>query len=269
MVNRIGGPSPTRRRDRPCEDKTPPLALKVQRRERIGRKLKVPTLRQIEPTFEDVAPGYEQILPSVVLRYREIHDVMLYFLTSLGRDFIDIVELGVGTGELTMEVLRRFPEAGVEAIDVSPKMLEVASQKLLPYKDRVNLIHSDFGTYEFMREYDLAISSMAMHHLPDKDKLKLMKSIHRSLKEEGVFLFGDLIQSPSSYLDKKFFRIWKNYLRFNGLSRDEIDLKVKGHLNNDLPATLPELLHWMKEAGFRDVDCLWKYFNHAVVVGIK
>jgi hypothetical protein len=25
----------------------------------------------------------------------------------------------------------------------------------------------------------------------------------------------------------------------------------------------------MKEAGFRDVDCLWKYFNHAVVVGIK
>lgn len=227
------------------------------------------TVRQIEQTFDEVAPGYEQIFPRVVLRYREINEVMLYFLTSLGRDFIDIVELGVGGGELTTEVLKRFPEAGVEAIDLSPKMLEVAGQKLLPYKDRVNLIHSDFGTYEFMREYDLAISSMAMHHLPDKDKLKLMKSIHRSLKEEGVFLFGDLIQSPSSYLDKKFFRIWKNYLRFNGLSKDEIDSKVKIQLNNDLPATLPELLHWMKEAGFRDVDCLWKYFNHAVVVGIK
>jgi tRNA (cmo5U34)-methyltransferase len=234
-----------------------------------GRKEEVATLRQIEQTFDDASTSYDQIFPRVILRYREIHEVMLYFLTSLGRDFIDIVELGVGTGELTAEVLRRFPEAGVEAIDLSAKMLEVAGQKLLPYKDRVNLIHSDFGTYEFMREYDLAISSMALHHLPDKDKLKLMKSIHRSLKEEGVFLFGDLIQSPSSYLDKKFFRIWKNYLRFNGLSRDEIETRVKGHLNNDLPATLPEILHWMKEAGFRDVDCLWKYFNHAVVVGIK
>jgi len=229
----------------------------------------VATLRQIEQTFDDASTPYDQIYPRCILRYREIHEVMLYFLTSLGRDFIDIVELGVGAGELTAEVLRRFPEAGVEAIDLSAKMLEAAGQRLLPYKDRVNLIHSDFGTYEFMREYDLAISSMAMHHLPDKDKLKLMKSIHRSLKEEGVFLFGDLIQSPSSYLDKKFFRIWKNYLRFNGLSRDEIESRVKGHLNNDLPATLPEILHWMKEAGFRDVDCLWKYFNHAVVVGIK
>ena len=229
----------------------------------------MPTLRQIEQTFDEASGNYDQIFPRVILRYREINEVMLYFLTSLGRDFIDIVELGVGEGELTAEVLRRFPEAGVEAIDLSAKMLEVAGQKLLPYKDRVNLIHSDFGTYEFMREYDLAISSMAMHHLPDKDKLLLMKSIHRSLKEEGVFLFGDLVQSPSSYLDKKFFRIWKNYLRFNGLSRDEIESRVKGHMNNDLPATLPEILHWMKEAGFRDVDCLWKYFNHAVVVGIK
>src|SRR5882672_10466755 len=201
---------------------------------------KVATLRQIEKSFDEVTTPFESIFPPVSLRYQEIHDVMLYFLTSLGREFIDIVELGVGAG-----------------------------QKLLPYKDRVNLIHSDFGTYEFMREYDLAISSLALHHLPDKDKLKLMKSIHRSLKEEGVFIFGDLIQSPSPYLDKKFFRIWKNYLRLKGLSRDEIENRVKGPLNNDLPATLPEILHWMKEAGFRDVDCLWKYFNHAVVVGIK
>jgi tRNA (cmo5U34)-methyltransferase len=232
----------------------------------------VATLRQIDKSFDEATATtatYDGIFPRVILRYKEIHDVMLYFLTSLGRDFIDIVELGVGTGELTAEMLRRFPEAGVEAIDLNPKMLEVAGRNLLPFKDRVSLIHSDFGTYEFMREYDLAISSMALHHLPDKDKLKLMKSIHRSLKEEGVFLFADLVQSPSAYLDKKFFRIWKNYLRFNGLSRDEIEDQVKGHLNNDLPATLPETLHWMKEAGFRDVDCLWKYFNHAVVVGIK
>lgn len=224
---------------------------------------------QFEKTFVEASTPYDQIFPRVILRYREIHEVMLYFLTSFGRDFIDIVELGVGSGELTAQVLGRYPEAGVEAIDLSAHMLEVASQKLLPFKDRVNLIHSDFGTYEFMREYDLAISSMALHHLPDKDKLKLMKSIHRSLKEEGVFLFADLIQSPSAYLDKKFFRIWKNSLRFAGFSRDEIEDRVKGHLNNDLPATLPELLQWMKEAGFRDVDCLWKYFNHAVVVGIK
>jgi len=230
---------------------------------------KVATLRQIEKSYDEVTTPFESIFPPVSLRYQEIHDVMLYFLTSLGREFIDIVELGVGTGELTAEVLQRFPDAGVEAIDLSAKMLEVAGQKLLPYKDRVNLIHSDFGTYEFMREYDLAISSLALHHLPDKDKLKLMKSIHRSLKEEGVFIFGDLIQSPSPYLDKKFFRIWKNYLRLKGLSRDEIENRVKGPLNNDLPATLPEILQWMKEAGFRDVDCLWKYFNHAVVVGIK
>src|ERR1044071_5163472 len=125
--------------------------------EKTRRKPKVATLRQIEQTFEDVPPGYEQIFPQVVLKYREINEVMLYFLTSLGRDFIDIVELGVGAGELTSEVLKRFPEAGVEAIDLSPKMLELASQNLLPYKDRDNLIHSDFGTYEFMREYDLAI----------------------------------------------------------------------------------------------------------------
>ncbi|HMC81774.1 MAG TPA: methyltransferase domain-containing protein, partial [Candidatus Polarisedimenticolia bacterium] len=86
------------------------------------------TVRQIEKSFDEVSTPFEPIFPPVSLRYQEIHDVMLYFLTSLGRDFIDIVELGVGTGELTAEVLQRFPDAGVEAIDLSAQMLEVAGQ---------------------------------------------------------------------------------------------------------------------------------------------
>jgi tRNA (cmo5U34)-methyltransferase len=34
-------------------------------------------------------------------------------------------------------------------------------------------------------------------------------------------------------------------------------------------STLAEQLNWLKESGFKDVDCIYKYFNFVVLFGRK
>jgi len=73
---------------------------------------KVATVRQIEKSFDEVSTPFEPIFPPVSLRYQEIHDVMLYFLTSLGRDFIDIVEAVIIQNVLKVADVRPAPMQG-------------------------------------------------------------------------------------------------------------------------------------------------------------
>jgi tRNA (cmo5U34)-methyltransferase len=37
----------------------------------------------------------------------------------------------------------------------------------------------------------------------------------------------------------------------------------------DKPATVEDQLMWLQEAGFKVVECVWKYYHIAVILGIK
>lgn len=49
---------------------------------------------------------------------------------------------------------------------------------------------------------------------------------------------------------------------------EEIDAAIERR-NMDLDAPLTDQLRWMEEAGFRDMDCMYKYLDFAVFFGRK
>jgi len=52
------------------------------------------------------------------------------------------------------------------------------------------------------------------------------------------------------------------------VSRDIARLQLK-RMKIDKPAYLFDQLNWLKEIGYIDVDCFYKYFNFAVFSGQK
>ena len=73
-----------------------------------------------------------------------------------------ILEAGCGSGQLTRLLLARFPEARVDAFDVSARMLE-AARAAAPGAERVRWIRSDFEHYTAPAPYPLIASSSALH----------------------------------------------------------------------------------------------------------
>jgi demethylmenaquinone methyltransferase/2-methoxy-6-polyprenyl-1,4-benzoquinol methylase/phosphoethanolamine N-methyltransferase len=110
-----------------------------------------------------------------------------------------VLEVGCGTGALTIAANVRAGSTGkVYGIDASPEMIQVARAKAARLGKeidfRVDLIEAlSFADHTF----DVVLSSLMMHHLPDDLKRKGLSEIYRVLKPGGRLLVID-VKRPTS-----------------------------------------------------------------------
>lgn len=102
-------------------------------------------------------------------------------------------------------------------------------------------------------KFDAVVSSFAIHHLTHERKRTLYGEIYASLNPGGVFCNLEHVASSTDALHVKFLESinWPNEDPSNKL----LDLHQQ--------------LIWLREIGFQDVDCLWKWRELALMTGIK
>lgn len=110
-----------------------------------------------------------------------------------------VLEVGCGTGEIALRAKARSgPRGFVAGIDPSPEMIAVARQKAA----RANLeVDFRIATVEALpfadATFDVVLSSLMMHHLPEDLKPRALAEILRVLKPDGRLLVVDF-QEPTS-----------------------------------------------------------------------
>ena len=114
-----------------------------------------------------------------------------------------VLDVGCGTGELTLAAKTKAGEAGVViGLDPSPEMIGVARQKA---KQRGSTIDYRVGVIEAMpfadNSFDVVVSSLMMHHLPDAVKTQGLVEIQRVLRPNGHLLIVDM-KAPDSFYSK-------------------------------------------------------------------
>jgi SAM-dependent methyltransferase len=110
-----------------------------------------------------------------------------------------IVDVGCGTGALTVEAATRWPAAEVEATDISTGMLTLAARTLAaagPVGARVRLTHAPADRLPFPDEtFDLALAAFVLQLVPSRPRA--LREMRRVLKRGGRlayvgWLAGDL-----------------------------------------------------------------------------
>ena len=221
----------------------------------------------------DFDQGIRQLLPN----YDEMLDAVARCVSPQSQRILD---LGCGTGGLSMKVLKSCPTAQVVALDYSPRMLEFASDKLetAGYAPKQwTGIQADFGDWanhqlEIKDGFDACVSSLAIHHLTDEMKLRLFSRIRESLNPGGVFWNADPVLPESPALSEAYQSVREEWAAQQGASLAEIRAKTGkstpyGYSNPDQLATLDAHLQMLKTAGFESVAVPWKYYGLAVFGG--
>ncbi|HET7103311.1 MAG TPA: class I SAM-dependent methyltransferase, partial [Terracidiphilus sp.] len=139
------------------------------------------------------------------------------------------------------------------ALDFSPTMLE-ALRRLFAAEVSVTVVAHDFDEpLPELGSFDAVVSSFAIHHVPHARKRALYEEVFARLAQGGVFCNLEHVASPS-------WRLHAEFLEAIGWEQEDPSNKL-------LDAETQ--LGWLREIGFVDVDCHWKWRELALLAGVK
>jgi len=169
-----------------------------------------------------------------------------------------ILDLGAGDGRLLALLRIDRPEAFGVATDLSPTMLDAARARFAGDASVQVVEHDLDAPLSVLGEagsFDAVVSCFAIHHCSHARKRALYAEVFALLEPGGVFYNLEHVSSPTPELHAAFFAALGMTLADEDRSNQLLDVETQ--------------VGWLREIGFAQVDCFWKWRELAVFGGVK
>jgi len=166
-----------------------------------------------------------------------------------------VLDLGTGDGRLLALLRRDRPAMAGVGLDFSELMLGAARTRFAADGGMEIVEHNLVERLPSLGAFDAVVSSMAIHHLEHGRKRSLYSEIFGLLEPGGIFANFEHVASPTQRLHHAFF--------------EAIDEPLEHEDPSDRLLDVESQLVWLREIGFQDVDCSWKWLEMALLIGVK
>ncbi len=164
-----------------------------------------------------------------------------------------VLDLGTGNGRLLPLVRSRYSDARCVGIDASPPMLASAAERFGSDTTVELAVHDLSKPLGLSGAFDVVVSGLAIHHVDDQRKQTLFREVYTLLRPGGVFANLDLVVSATTEQHERFRR---------AIGREDDDPA-------DRLADLCAQLAWLRDAGFQDVDCHFKWMELTLMIAVR
>ncbi len=165
------------------------------------------------------------------------------------QDTDSILDIGCGTGRLTVELANLASKGSVTGIDSSQEMFEKAMEKSVSFKN-VSLLPISAQSMDFAERFDLVFSNSVLQWI--KEQEEVMKIAYRSLKNRGRIAF----QLPAKDFCREFFDYINNSIAL---------LKLEKYYTNWVSPwyfpTKDEYENMLGNAGFSNIRVSYKDYT--------
>lgn len=140
-----------------------------------------------------------------------------------------ILEVGTGTGLISLMLAQRNPNAKITALDLNEDAVKLAQEnfKNSPFSERLQVFHQDFKTFESQKEYDFVVCNP-----PFFEENNSVKDI--LARQQVELTFRNLIEKASKILSSEgIFSVIipsESAQEFENLAED-FDLYLVGKVN--------------------------------------
>jgi len=224
-------------------------------------------MEHIKKAFDAVATEYDAQREHIIPDMRNYYGVAVWAAESPS-PAPNILDMGAGTGLLSALLLEKYPAADITLLDLSENMLAVAQERFSG-KTNVRFRTGDYAQADLGGPYDLICSALSIHHLEHGDKRRLFGKIYRAISPGGIFVNADQSDGETPYFERRYLAYWNDFLAEGPLSADEHAEVLRRRTTLDKNEKLSDQLEWLREAGFSDVDVVYRNRTFIVTVARK
>jgi len=224
-------------------------------------------MEHIRQAFNRFAQEYDLQREYIIPEMRQFYGAAVWAAES-GEAEPAILDIGAGTGLLSAYLLEKFPGARLTLVDIAEKMLEMARQRFAG-REHTRFVVGDYSAGLPAGPYDLACSALSIHHLAAEEKRLLFRRIFSVLKPGGIFVNADQAEGETPYFRERYLAYWNDFLQAGPMSREEQAEILRRRDTLDRNEKLSDQLAWLREAGFSDVDVVWRNRTFIVTVARK
>ncbi|MEU9579329.1 class I SAM-dependent methyltransferase [Streptomyces chilikensis] len=207
-----------------------------------------------------------------------------------------LLDLGCGPGSLAVRLAARLPHAEIVAVDMDPLLLELGRTHRPDAARYVDAVIGADGWTDALaldRPVDAAVSTTALHCLPERALTAVYRELARRLRPGGALVNGDHFPAEDPWcarlaaaLGRRFAERsrtgghddWESWWRdaaleqeFAGLlelrERRRTELGGSAGGGNGLGAARHAAL--LRRAGFARAGLVWQYGDSGVLVALK
>ena len=229
--------------------------------------------------FAAVAESYDQLQPVLSPPYAKGLAMIVDLIPFDPEETFEFVDLGCGTAEPSLRLLRHFPHAAGTCIDSEPEMLSIARKKLAAFPGRAEVLQGDMIRCE-IPGCDVVLSAKAVHHVPPDHLSALFARVRGALRPGGCFILYDAMSLGPAWgpvARRQASRFRQRHIRRaidSGIAtREEIELRQDYKRRMKAAGKDVEwehdaegLMRRMGDAGFDEVSVSWRMFADTILV---
>lgn len=221
-----------------------------------------PTTGTASDYFGAMVSEYTDLMRRALPRYDDMIATLMRFMPERPSH---ILELGCGTGNLTLLLAQRWPDVQLTTVDASQEMIDATRARLADvspeFAQRTTYLCGRFEELSIEdKSFDLVTSCISLHHVVNK--APMFANIYRWLAPGGALCFADQFRGSTDENHEKIWTDWKAYTLEPGHCTPEELQSLLDHAEAH-DHYEPMLAHrqYLESAGFSPerIDFVWRH----------
>jgi tRNA (cmo5U34)-methyltransferase len=195
---------------------------------------------------------------------------------SIGRRFVQpgtcVTDLGCSRGDALAPFVANFGDQNAYfGVEISRPMLDATRERFSDEISRgvVTISEMDLRTDYPAVQTSVTLCILSLQFIPIEHRQRILRDAYVNTLPGGAFILVEKILGSTAALNKMMVELYHAGKQDAGYSIEEVERKrlaLEGVLT---PVTARWNEEFLRTAGFKDVDCFWRWMNFAGWIATK
>ncbi len=208
---------------------------------------------------KSVTRVFDDMIERSIPQYSVMRELIASLALRNGAVGGTVLDLGCSTGiSISALALHAHRLVGVE---ISESMLEAVRQRFVSYSN-IEILEVDLRTaFPSVVDVDVVLAVFTLQFVPVEHRRRVVANAFRALKSGGVMIVAEKIIGESPENQDSFVDLYHGFKLAQGYSQEDVERKALSLEGRLVACTERENVSMFENAGFRSVECVWRWVN--------